>query len=404
MHLPGTELLLPTLHPLASMYPGGPVSVVEVRAAHDRMREELQRHGIRVLTVVDVLQSCLPLEELQQLALDSVTYRLVHPNSSIASPSSATAALLSDDYKRAALSTKGREELVQLALLQPTLLLETSDATAQGQLRLRSTEVHPLSKLVFTRDQQLITARGVVLANLMFPNRQREPAILRRVWQALHVPIVAELRGEEKAEGGDFLSYSPDLCLIGVGLRTNWRAVERMLADDLFGTQRVVVVVDHGDRHHQRMHLDTVLNILAPGVLLVLEDILDDSRADRMRGVVEYRRGRDGRYEEVTKATLAEWLKTEGWQVVTATPEQQLDYMLNFLQLGWQGDRFAVVTSNAGLKELVDRAGLSGTVRVQHVEYGGGDGAVRSCALHHTGTASAHTALETGNMEGAGRS
>ena len=148
--------------------------------------------------------------------------------------------------------------------------------------------MQPLSKLTFTRDQQLLTAKGVVLANPMFPNRAKEPRVLRRVWQALDIQPLADLTGELKLEGGDFLSVSPKLCLIGVGLRTNWQAVEYLLAQDLFGTVRVVVVVDTTDLHSQRMHLDTVLNLIAPGVVMALEDVLGEG--PRSRHVVEYSR------------------------------------------------------------------------------------------------------------------
>ena len=67
--------------------------------------------------------------------------------------------------------------------------------------------------------------------------------------------------------------------------------------------------------------------------------------------------------------TLAQWLVEERWEVVRVSDEEQVAYMVNFLQLGWEGGRYRLVTSHAGLKERLERAKLSVSVEVFHVEY-----------------------------------
>lgn len=57
-------------------------------------------------------------------------------------------------------------------------------------------------------------------------------------------------------EGGDFFPAGPDLCMVGVGLRSNIAAVEQCMRKDWFGTRRVAVVKDDHDQSQDRMHLD----------------------------------------------------------------------------------------------------------------------------------------------------
>lgn len=59
-----------------------------------------------------------------------------------------------------------------------------------------------------------------------------------------------------------------------------------MLDNDLFGKERVAVVVDEKDLNQDRMHLDTVFNIASPKLCFALEDILNGNYP--MRHVDEY--------------------------------------------------------------------------------------------------------------------
>lgn len=68
--------------------------------------------------------------------------------------------------------------------------------------------------------------------------------------KVIHVPsssgvnIVGEVREPGFLEGGDFCPASSDLALVGVGLRSNFEAVQQLMDEDLFGSRRVAVVRD----------------------------------------------------------------------------------------------------------------------------------------------------------------
>lgn len=53
-----------------------------------------------------------------------------------------------------------------------------------------------------------------------------------------------------------------DLCMLGVGLRSNVEAAQQLMQQDLFGTSRVAVVHDLYEQDQARMHLDCIFNIL----------------------------------------------------------------------------------------------------------------------------------------------
>lgn len=191
----------------------------------------------------------------------------------------------------------------------------------------------PLTNVQFTRDQQITTRRGIVMARLRSVQRSKEVELLKFCFRKIGLPIVgarpiavsplvtlippashhdpfspwvfytspspppapphAPVAGEVKEpgylEGGDFYPAGKDLCFIGVGLRSNIEAVEQLLREDLFGTTKVAVVRDELECSQARMHLDCIFNIVGDDVCLLAEDVIGE--ASPMRRVVdEYER------------------------------------------------------------------------------------------------------------------
>jgi hypothetical protein len=135
-------------------------------------------------------------------------------------------------------------------------------------------------------------------------------------------------------EGGDFFPAGVDLAFLGIGLRSNMEACQYLLDKDLFGTQRVAVVKDFFDQHQQRMHLDTVFNIIAPKVCLMLKDIQGkDSPLRRL--VDEYKKNERGEYFLARHdIEFLQYVQEQGYTVITLTNEMQIAYGCNGLNLG----------------------------------------------------------------------
>ena len=67
---------------------------------------------------------------------------------------------------------------------------------------------------MFTRDQQIVTSRVLILGSLHGPQRSHEVELMKFVWQALKVPIVDELPKTTILEGGDFVPAGKMMILI----------------------------------------------------------------------------------------------------------------------------------------------------------------------------------------------
>ena len=62
-----------------------------------------------------------------------------------------------------------------------------------------------------------------------------------------------------------------DLCMLGVGLRTDVPAANYLMEKDLLGTRYMALCYDENDLDQQRMHLDTYFNILNDTEAIVID-------------------------------------------------------------------------------------------------------------------------------------
>ena len=74
---------------------------------------------------------------------------------------------------------------------------------------------------IFVFDPALVTDRGAVILRMGKELRRGEEAAMARRFQEIGVPILAELRGEATAEGGDLLWLDSRTLAVGQGFRTN---------------------------------------------------------------------------------------------------------------------------------------------------------------------------------------
>ena len=163
-------------------------------------------------------------------------------------------------------------------------------------------------------------------------------------------------------EGGDFVSYSRDLCFIGVGIRTNMEAVQYLMQHDLLGTRRVAVVVDALDRNQSRMHLDTVFNVVGTPALFVRAccSIVTDTHTALLleeamgrnamwhRTVHEYTRNARTQQYEPTPRRLSEYLHDNIPRAAVPLALQQYP-----LTLHTGGQRGTLIGVAEGLRDLV---------------------------------------------------
>ena len=83
---------------------------------------------------------------------------------------------------------------------------------------------------VFTYDASLMTPDGAILLSPGKPLRASEPALHRAFYEAQGIPIVGEIAGAGRVEGGDTLWLDDRTLAIGRGFRTNREGIDQLAA------------------------------------------------------------------------------------------------------------------------------------------------------------------------------
>ncbi|KAL0217995.1 hypothetical protein RCL1_008843 [Eukaryota sp. TZLM3-RCL] len=333
VHEPGIEIFMGSLHPNGALYEK-PVNLRKAQQQHRNFVKILTDNGCTVYTVRQVLAMGCENDlksrvQLEDFAFSSLTYEFSEDTQQL---SESEKRLLSAEYKREILSEMDVDNLVELIITQPTVRL--SKSSINTALTAESHSFKPLGNLVFSRDQQIVTNKGVIMCNLNSTQRSGEIAVMKFCLEKLGLNVLGAVQGKGRLEGGDFFPFGDEMCFVGVGLRSNIEAVNQLMENDWFGTHRVVVVRDDFDRSQDRMHLDCVWNIISDSLCLILDSIIG-SQASRKRTVDVYTRGDDGKYVLSQSGTeFSEFLKNEGFEFVTVTDAEQAAYGCNLLNLG----------------------------------------------------------------------
>ena len=349
---PGLQKSMGALHPAAALYERF-VNIELSISEHANFRETLRRKGIKVLTVREILRYGLGDNlrcriDLEDLAMDMLTYRAggeiksesaagdeeKTPNSKDKLEKSIEEHV-GDEYKRKVLENMSPDQLIDVILTKPTVTVKPSFRDTGVSA---SYEFEPLANLIFTRDQQITTAKGIVMANLRSSQRRHEIKIMKFCFLKLGIEVLGQVDYPGYLEGGDFFPAGDDLCFVGVGLRSNEIAVKQLMDKDHFGTRRVAIVKDLFDKNQDRMHLDCVFSILSNNCALMLEDMMGAESPTR-RLVDEYTAVTDGdgnvtytlSKEEVE---FSAYLRDEGYSIIPVSAEEQLEYACNVVNLG----------------------------------------------------------------------
>lgn len=383
VHEPGIEALIGSLHASGSLFEK-PVNVQKARDDHMQFRRAMENRGVKVLSVREVL--AMHCEDnlryrvaLEELALEVLQYKLIkkhiyESNASTQVNQSQTTSgdnltsiqkhLLSNDYKRECLAKMGTNDLIDIIMLGPTCGLSTSHSNTP--LRLDNLQMKPLLNLTFTRDQQIVTNKGLVLMNMGSAQRLRETRVMNFCFNKLNVPILGKIEAPGTCEGGDFISAGADLCFIGTGLRTNQNAIDQLLQNDWFGTRRVAVCRDLFDCDQQRMHLDTVFNICSNDCVVMLDAMIGENSPIR-RLVTEYTQIDDpqsGRKEYIVTrrdVELSKYVQEEGYHIIPISQAQQSAYGINFLNLG---NNFLICADESTARTILKDEHFNGDVQV----------------------------------------
>ena len=122
----------------------------------------------------------------------------------------------------------------------------------------------------YVRDAGLVTGAGAVLFQMSKPVRRTEPGLLGGALTAAGVPVVAQLTGAARADGGDFIWLDEHTMMAGRSYRTNAEGLRQMaqaLAAE--GTSLEAVDLPHDRGPAYVLHLMSLISPVADDLAVV---------------------------------------------------------------------------------------------------------------------------------------
>ena len=384
VHISKMESFICSLNPAASLYEDV-TDEDEIRKCFNELREYLKTKNIKLITTEEIL--LLKENELMKLAKDSLNYEREtikleeeeNNNKKRKDSFKEYENYSSDEYKENVLKKFTKKNLINIILTRPTIKLKHIDTDTY--IESTSITFNPLGNIVFCRDQQITTKKGVIIGSSRTSQRKYEHIIMKQIFQNIGANIIGDLRGEGYLEGGDFFVAREDLSMLGVGLRTDMNGAKYLMKNDLLGTRYMCICLDENDLDQQRMHLDTYFNILNDNNVLVIdfEDVKKEEKKELNidRKVYYYDNNKDikeiesdnknidnkiGEYKLIKiYNSFYKFLEDMKFNYIKITHKEQKEYMINFLNIG----NNTVISVNKNLeKKLKDN-----NINIINVQY-----------------------------------
>jgi len=156
----------------------------------------------------------------------------------------------------------------ELAVHEHEQLVETLHGLGIETVLLRHADGGTLDA-IYVRDASVATDRGIVLCSMGKEARRAEPAAQKAQFKAWGIPVLGEIGGEGRLEGGDVAWLDERTVAVGRGYRTNDEGIRQFRAllgdavDDL-----IVVALPHrrgpGDVFHSMSIFSPMDRDLAP--------------------------------------------------------------------------------------------------------------------------------------------
>ena len=384
VHIPEKEIFMSTLHPAASLYEDV-TDDVKVKQCFDDLKSILKEKNIELITVRSALK--LNKTALKKLASDALVYHYDDEEAKKYEKYEEFKKIVTDEYKEEVLNKLSEEQLVDVVLNNPRYELRPTDSNTF--IEPTSISFSPLGNLVFCRDQQITTRKGVVIGRARSSQRAGEHKIMEQVFKNINATIVGNAKeGGENSflEGGDYFVAKNDLSMLGVGLRTTMDGAKYLMENDLLGTQFMAIVYDDEDLDQQRMHLDTYFNMLSDKHVIVLNFTECEEKYKKKvnRKVFLFEQNAKNPISEdevvVNETNIADipkvvgnyklisvyqkfydFLDDHGYTRILVSDQQQIDYMINFLNIG----NNEILSVNEKLGEVAKDA----NVKVKFVEF-----------------------------------
>lgn len=323
-HRPGFEAIFGSYFPAGGLCQG-PYSLKMAQQEHDHLveilKKELPNTPVERVTDIIVREASNPkvMGRLRDIASQSLAIRTASRMKECLD--------LCDLSGKYALEFLSPEELINTCLIRPEIIGRTIKTNTGYESEIR---VRPINNFIFSRDQQIITDRGLVMGYMNSSQRLPETLLMKLVFETLNINPILEIESIGRMEGGDFIPAG-EVAFQGRGLRTDHAGVEQMLSKKAYGFEEVGVVIDY-QKKQDEMHLDTYFNIISEDKCVVLKDRIEKGNPKESQ-VIIYEKDGDHYHSSTKTIPLREYLIFRGITPITITKEEQLAYAPNFLTI-----------------------------------------------------------------------
>ncbi len=275
LHRPGRELDRLTISNMDNLLFDDLIWLEEAQREHDEFANILRKEGCEVLYLYNCLAEILEQKEVRSsLIKDVFSYECLDRRISedlyaifMEEPSKQLAAHLIEGYSK--------EDAAHQC--KPSLSLMTKVSNCSEFI------IHPIPNLYFQRDPAITVSNGLVLGQMTFEARRREPLYWKYITE-FHprfagMEILFGDKPDEiwphKAEGGDLLVISDKAMAIGVSQRTMPTTVQRIGRNLARKTPINKIFAFEIPKERYCMHLDTVFTMVDKDAFTIFPAIIE---------------------------------------------------------------------------------------------------------------------------------
>jgi N-dimethylarginine dimethylaminohydrolase len=184
---------------------------------------------------------------------------------------------------------------------------------------------------IYVFDPVLITNEGAIVLKMGKQLRGGEEKVLANRLKALNIPILAQLTGDARAEGGDLLWVTEKTLAVGVGFRTNIEGL-RQLSNILakMGVAVVPVGLPYYKGPNACLHLLSLISILDINLCVI--------------------------YKPLTSVAFWQFLKDVGFKFIEVSDKEFPTMAANILVL--EPGRAIMLQGNPQTKRQLEKCGI----------------------------------------------
>ncbi len=128
---------------------------------------------------------------------------------------------------------------------------------------------------IYAHDPVKFTPKGAIILKSGKELRQPEAEAFKQFLQEKEIPILGELIGDARADGGDLVWLDDRTLLVGWGYRTNDAAIQQLkeLTND-FVDEFIVVPLPHGRGESECLHLMSIISLVDADLAVVYSKLM----------------------------------------------------------------------------------------------------------------------------------